>query len=155
MSSWTFLFSVSQAKPATLQGVNPLGPPFGWIWCARLLNRIPVNRVAACCLEAFLRVSHFPYSLLLLPNVTPIPSDIQLLDLVQTAGHSLYKHYQRAFEKLLRTILREYLPKLSQLRDESIGSVVTKLNSYIQDRTFLSPPEGSVFPVSDESARFE
>ena len=49
-----------------IEGVrNPHGLAEGWAWLARFLNALPANRSTAYALEAFLKVSPEPSTLLL------------------------------------------------------------------------------------------
>ena len=67
---------------------NPLGVAAAWRWLARVLNQKP-QRITPTIILAFLKPS----------------------------AHALARAYPRQFPKLLRLIIKEFVPKIHQLVD--------------------------------------
>ncbi|KAL3692585.1 hypothetical protein R1sor_006236 [Riccia sorocarpa] len=119
----TFYAAVTQTE---LQGgvVNPHGISEAWAWCARLLNRIPANRLSASALESFLKI----------------------------AGFRLYKTYPEPFRKLMNVVISDYLVSLKNNDDVDARAVVNRLETYLQTAQFANSPEGRIMPVRDLSS---
>ncbi|CAL1415078.1 unnamed protein product [Linum trigynum] len=99
----------------TVRGIeNPHGPAAGWSWLARFLNALPANSFTAVALNAFL----------------------------QTAGFVLYRKYKSQFAKLLHMVSSHFLKALKTRNDPDLRPIITEIESYIQDKSFLKEPEG-------------
>lgn len=113
---------------AALLQVDHSAPPEAieraWGWFARLLNRLPANRVTATAILSFLK----------------------------SAGFRLYGSYGRQFHKLLVLISGEFLRRLEGAGDQDVRAAHTRIRSYLDDREFLEQPEGRVMPMEDQSS---
>lgn len=96
---------------------------FGWAWLARLLNAVPVSRLAASALLAFL----------------------------EAAGYAMGRAHGKNFAGLLECINREYLPKLME-RGKDAQPTRMQLTWYIREKRHLKEPAGSVMPERDEGS---
>ena len=71
----------------------------------------------------------------------------------KVTGHGLHQHYRAAFQRLLKTVELQYLPKLRDCGDEDATVVLHKLQAYMSQSQYLNPPQGSMIPLNDESSR--
>jgi len=112
---------------AILQNDSPAGD-FGlseaWSYVALLLNGIPSSRYSASALDAFLSI----------------------------AGFRMYTRFRRQFEKLLAYVSVYFLGDLRDSKDPDANAVAARLESYIQSKVYLQPPEGRAMPMRDESS---
>lgn len=112
---------------AILQNDSPatdFGMSEAWSYVALLLNGIPSSRYSASALDAFLSI----------------------------AGFKMYTRFRRQFEKLLAYVTAYFLQDLKDTNDPDANAVAARLESYIQSKVFLQPPEGRSMPVRDESS---
>ncbi|CAM6083902.1 unnamed protein product [Calypogeia fissa] len=119
----TFYAALTQTE--VYGGANPHGLKEGWSWCARLLNRIPANRLSASALEAYLK----------------------------TAGFRLFQTYPKPFMMLMQAVVSEFLVSLKNHDDADAKAVVYRLETYLHTGQFKSPPEGRNMPVTDISSQ--
>ena len=102
---------------------NSHGAGFGWLYLARVLNGVPVSVASSTAIESFLRI----------------------------AGYSLYCSFRRQFEKLMHCISAEVLPKMRSFQDKEHAAVISRLEQYISEKRYASPPDGSDMPERDSS----
>lgn len=105
-------------------GANRHGLKEGWAWCARLLNSLPADRLTASALAAFLKV----------------------------AGFRMCQVYKQSFMKMLHVISTEFIRNLKQQDD--VASSVSRLETYIATRQYLTEPEGFRMARTDFSSTF-
>lgn len=103
---------------------NPHGLEHGWSYLARLLNALPPNRITAAALDAFLKV----------------------------AGYKLARVYRGQFAKLLGVVERDFLSRLAEQGDPDARAVGTRLQTFLQLKRYLEPPEGRNMPRYDTSS---
>ena len=102
---------------------NPHGAGFGWLYLARVLNGVPVSVASSTAIESFLRI----------------------------AGYGLYCSFRRQFEKLMQCISAEVLPKMRSFHDKEHAAVISRLEQFISEKRYTSPPDGSDMPERDSS----
>eukprot|EP00897_Mesotaenium_endlicherianum_P010932 jgi/Mesen1/9868/ME000070S09155 len=119
----TFFAAILQTKAPG--GPNANGLARGWAWCARLLNKLPANRVTATALEAFIKV----------------------------AGFRMYQEYPKPFIKLLQVVVQDFMENLVKDNDPDSRAVSNRLQTYILTEQFKRPPEGYELPQSDASSQ--
>ena len=105
---------------------HPHGLAHAWRWVSRLLNKVPANRFSATALEAFLKHAGFP----------------------------MYPAYGRQFGKTLDVIQDRFLPELERGGDADAKPVLNRMRTYLNERSFLVPPEGRDMPLTDTSQNF-
>ena len=102
---------------------NPHGAGFGWLYLARILNGVPVSVASSTAIESFLRI----------------------------AGYGLYCSFRRQFEKLMQCVASEVLPKMRSFDDKEHAAVISRLEQYISEKRYTTPPDGSDMPDRDSS----
>ena len=105
---------------------HPHGLAHAWRWVSRLLNKVPANRFSATALEAFLK----------------------------HAGFAMYAAYGRQFGKTLDVVQDRFLPELERGGDADAKPVLNRMRTYLNERSFLVPPEGRDMPLTDTSQNF-
>eukprot|EP00889_Picochlorum_renovo_P003852 jgi/Picre1/30882/NNA_006241.t1 len=112
---------------AILQNDSPakdFGMSEAWSYVALLLNGIPSSRYSASA----------------------------LMRSCQSQVFKMYTRFRRQFEKLLAYVTAYFLQDLKDTNDPDANAVAARLESYIQSKVFLQPPEGRSMPVRDESS---
>ena len=62
------------------------------------------------------------------------------------------REYGRQFQKLLRVVHDEYVPRLASAADAAeSGHLSVRLKTYLQSRAWETEPEGRNMPETDES----
>lgn len=117
-------FFTALAQTDSSNGVSPFGLKEGWIWFARLLNKLPANRITAAVLRTFLEI----------------------------AGYRLYREYPRPFLKAISAIHQEFLPLLVSQNDLDASSEYNNLETYIVMKLCLKEPDGRKMPKTDASS---
>jgi len=61
----------------------------------------------------------------------------------QMAGYALYRRYKSQFQKILRSVSREFVKEILRGRsDPRIKLVIMRLEDYIESNAYLMDPEG-------------
>mmetsp|Transcript_26412 Transcript_26412/g.86639 ORF Transcript_26412/g.86639 Transcript_26412/m.86639 type:complete len:341 (-) Transcript_26412:64-1086(-) len=93
---------------------NPHGIDQAWLWLSFFLNRLPATLETASALLGFLQV----------------------------AGFRMCQVYKGQFFKLLRAVNDVFMVRLAQKADPDKSAIITRFNTYMNERRWLQPPKG-------------
>ena len=66
----------------------------------------------------------------------------------------MYAAYGRQFGKTLDVVQDRFLPELERGGDADAKPVLNRMRTYLNERSFLVPPEGRDMPLTDTSQNF-
>jgi|EP00982_Pelagococcus_subviridis_P003056 nucleoporin GLE1 len=81
------------------------------------------------------------------------PSATALESFLKHAGYRMYATYGSQFGKILDVVDQSFLPELEAKSgdDPDVRPVASRTRTYLNERTFLKPPEGREMPNTDTS----
>lgn len=109
--------AVIQTEPIVANKPHPHGIHNGWKWLSRVMNLEPRPDITATVLLDFLRVG----------------------------GHAMQNAYGRSFQRLLATLVREFLPKIQGV--SAMRAPVSRLETFLEEtlkQGYISPPSGRI-----------